>query len=53
MLIIGRNRCRLSRTKLGLALGAGGAKGYAHIGVFQVLQAAGYTVDYVAGSSIG
>jgi NTE family protein len=43
----------LSRTKLGLALGAGGAKGYAHIGVLQVLQAAGYTVDYVAGSSIG
>ena len=43
----------LSRTKLGLALGAGGAKGYAHLGVLQVLQAAGYTVDYVAGSSIG
>ena len=43
----------LSRTKLGVALGAGGAKGYAHVGVLQILQGAGYTVDYVAGSSIG
>ena len=43
----------LSRTKLGLALGAGGAKGYAHIGALQVLEGAGYVVDAVAGSSIG
>jgi NTE family protein len=43
----------LARTKLGLALGAGGAKGYAHIGALQVLDEAGYTVDYVSGSSIG
>ena len=43
----------LTRTKLGLALGAGGAKGYAHVGALQVLEEAGYTVDYVAGSSIG
>jgi predicted acylesterase/phospholipase RssA/CRP-like cAMP-binding protein len=43
----------LTRTKLGLALGAGGAKGYAHIGVLQVLEEAGYVVDCVAGSSIG
>jgi predicted acylesterase/phospholipase RssA len=43
----------LSRTKLGLALGAGGAKGYAHIGALYLLEEAGYTVDYVAGSSIG
>jgi NTE family protein len=43
----------LSRTKLGLAFGAGGAKGYAHVGVLQVLEEAGYTVDYVAGSSMG
>ena len=44
---------RLSRTRLGLALGAGGAKGYAHVGVLQVLEEAGYCVDCVAGSSIG
>ncbi|MBV9606657.1 MAG: patatin-like phospholipase family protein [Solirubrobacterales bacterium] len=43
----------LTRTKLGLALGAGGAKGYAHVGVLHALEAAGYTVDYVGGSSIG
>jgi NTE family protein len=43
----------LTRTKLGLALGAGGAKGFAHVGVLSVLQRAGYAVDYVAGSSIG
>jgi predicted acylesterase/phospholipase RssA/CRP-like cAMP-binding protein len=43
----------LARTKLGLALGAGGAKGYAHIGALQVLDEAGYTVDCVAGSSVG
>jgi NTE family protein len=43
----------LARTKIGLALGAGGARGYAHVGVLQVLQEAGYVIDYVAGSSIG
>src|SRR5260370_14407725 len=47
---IGRH---LSRTKLGLALGAGGAKCFAHAGVIQVLQSAAYTIDYVAGSSMG
>lgn len=47
---IGRH---LAHTKLGLALGAGGAKGYAHVAVLRVLEEAGYTVDYVAGSSIG
>jgi NTE family protein len=43
----------LTRTKLGLALGAGGAKGYAHVGVLETFEQAGYTVDYVGGSSIG
>jgi predicted acylesterase/phospholipase RssA len=43
----------LAGTKLGLALGAGGAKGYAHVGVIRALQRAGYTIDYIAGSSIG
>jgi NTE family protein len=43
----------LSRTKLGLALGAGGAKGFAHVGALCVLEEAGYEVDVVAGSSIG
>ncbi len=43
----------LARTKLGLALGAGGAKCFAHAGVLQALEGAGYEVDYVAGSSMG
>lgn len=47
---IGRH---LARTKLGLALGAGGAKGFAEVGALYVLEEAGYTIDNVAGSSIG
>jgi NTE family protein len=43
----------LSRTKIGLALGAGGAKCFAHAAVIKVLQSAGYSIDYVAGSSMG
>ena len=43
----------LTRTKLGIALGAGGAKGYAHVGVLQVLEENGYIIDYAGGSSIG
>ena len=41
------------RRKVGLALGAGGAKGYAHLGVIEGLAALGIDVDFVAGSSIG
>lgn len=43
----------LTRTKLGLALGAGGAKGFAHVGVLEALERAGHAVDFVAGSSLG
>jgi NTE family protein len=43
----------LSRTKLGLALGAGGAKGYAHVGALKVLEDAGYEIDCVTGVSFG
>ena len=43
----------LASTKLGLALGGGGAKAYAHIGVMQVLEDAGVAVDYLAGASAG
>ncbi len=39
--------------KVGLALGAGGAKGYGHIGVLRVLADAGLPVDTIAGTSIG
>ncbi|HEY3154370.1 MAG TPA: cyclic nucleotide-binding domain-containing protein [Candidatus Binatia bacterium] len=43
----------LSRTKLGLSLGAGGFKCFAHAGVIKVLEGAGYSIDCVAGSSMG
>lgn len=39
--------------KLGLALGSGGAKGFAHIGVLAALTDYGIPVHAVAGSSMG
>lgn len=39
--------------KIGIALGGGGAKGLAHIGVLKVLQAHGIVPDMVSGTSIG
>jgi NTE family protein len=39
--------------KLGLALGSGSARGWAHIGVIQCLQEANIPVDIVCGTSIG
>jgi len=39
--------------KLGLALGAGGAKGMAHIGFLEVLAANNIKIDYITGSSMG
>jgi NTE family protein len=41
------------RLKVGLALGAGGIKGGAHIGVMRVLSDAGIDVDVITGTSIG
>ena len=41
------------RPKIGLALGGGGAKGAAEVGVLKVLEEAGIQVDYIAGTSIG
>ncbi len=39
--------------RVGLALGAGSSKGFAHIGVLRVLEEAGVPCDQIAGSSIG
>jgi NTE family protein len=39
--------------RLGLALGGGGARGLAHIGVLKVLEGEGITADFVAGTSVG
>jgi NTE family protein len=38
---------------LSLVLGSGGARGYAHIGVIEELEAQGYTIRSIAGSSMG
>lgn len=39
--------------RIGLALGGGAARGFAHIGVIQVLEENGIGVDLVAGTSAG
>ena len=39
--------------RIGLALGGGAARGFAHVGVIQVLEEAGIKVDLVAGTSAG
>jgi len=39
--------------RVALALGSGGARGYAHIGAIQVLEERGFEVVAVAGSSMG
>jgi len=44
---------RRGRPKIGLALGGGAARGWAHIGVLEVLAEAGYAPDVIAGTSIG
>ena len=44
---------QISSRKIGLALGSGSARGWAHIGVLQALGEAGIGVDYMAGTSIG
>jgi NTE family protein len=42
-----------SQPKIGLALGGGGAKGAAEVGVLKVLEEAGIKPDFIVGTSIG
>ncbi len=39
--------------KLGLALGGGGARGFAHLGVLKAFDENGIKFDYIAGTSVG
>ena len=39
--------------KIGLALGSGGLRGLAHVGVLRVLEKENIQIDYIAGCSIG
>ncbi len=43
----------IKQRRIGLALGSGSARGWAHIGVLRALQRAGIEADIVCGSSIG
>ncbi len=42
-----------SRPLVGLALGGGGARGIAHIGILKVLERENVPIDFLAGTSIG
>jgi NTE family protein len=44
---------RVYRPRIGIALGAGSARGWAHIGVLQTLKKSGIAPDIVSGCSIG
>jgi len=44
---------RLAGRSLGLVLSGGGARAFSHIGVLEELEAAGVTIDRVAGVSMG
>ncbi len=48
-----RRRRATRPTKIGLALGSGSARGWAHIGAINALAEAGIRIDCVAGTSIG
>lgn len=41
------------QTRIGLALGGGGARGVAHIGVLKAMSESQYEVDCIAGTSVG
>ncbi len=43
----------LNRPRIGLALGGGGSRGSAHVGVLKVLQEEHIPIDIIAGTSIG
>lgn len=43
----------MTKTKIGLALGSGSARGWAHIGVIRALEEQGIKPDIVTGCSIG
>lgn len=42
-----------ARPSVGLALSGGGARGFAHTGVLETLEYAGFPVDYISGTSMG
>lgn len=53
MKLIKSNMKSKKRDKIGLVLSGGGALGFAHIGVLEVLEENGIKIDYMAGTSMG
>jgi predicted acylesterase/phospholipase RssA len=49
----GRLARRLTKLTVGIALGSGSMRGYAHFGVLKGLELAGIEIDYAAGTSVG
>lgn len=43
----------LTRSSVGLVLGGGGARGFAHLGVIKAMTEAGIPIDHVGGTSFG
>jgi len=50
---LGRLARELIGCTVGIALGSGATKGFAHVGVLETLDQLGVSVDYIAGSSVG
>jgi predicted acylesterase/phospholipase RssA len=44
---------RLGNVSIGLVLGGGGARAYAHLGILKVLEEASIPIDMIAGTSMG
>jgi len=44
---------QLTGRAIGLVLGGGGARGFAHLGLLRALEESGLTVDLAGGSSMG
>lgn len=50
---VGKPESTLRRPKIGLALGSGVARGWAHIGIIRRLEEEGIKIDFIAGTSVG
>jgi len=51
--LTGRLARRLVGQSIGLVLGGGGVRGYAHIGAWRAIEEAGIPIDVVGGTSVG
>src|SRR5258707_376877 len=53
LLLVAAGALAAERPKIGLALGGGGARGCAHVGILRVLEELHIPIDYIAGTSAG